>query len=153
MDARGASYGDLARRTDHALSAQNLHKLATEPRKAFPDPRTLQVLSDLLDLPLATIVLACARAVGLEVRQAGTALDVVLPPGTDELTAEDREAVRVIVRALIDARRGGPPTSLRSVSDPTPPLPDFTRVAARRGESEGQRLRREQDEAAEAAED
>lgn len=145
MDARGASYPDLARRTGNAISHQALHKLVTEPRKAFPDPKTLQVLSELLDLPVATIVLACARSLGLAVRQAGTELDVVLPPGTETLTGEDREAIRVVTRALIDARR----SSASPVRELRPPVPDLTRVAARRGESEGRRRRREQDRDAE----
>lgn len=107
--------------------------MVTQPRKAFPDPQTIVVLSDLLDLPVATILAGFAASLGLPVRQPGSALDVVMPPGTEELTVEDREAIRVITRALINARRAVDDPPMGDLVDlARPPQPDLSRVAARR---------------------
>lgn len=143
MDSTGASYGDLSRKANHALGVQHLQKLVTQPIKEFPKPRTVELLADLLELPATTIVLSFAAALGLPVSQAGPALANALPPGTDVLTGEDRDAVRVLLRQLVDARQraGG-----KLVDLARPPQPDLSRVAARHGESVGRRLRQEQDE-------
>lgn len=67
----------------------------------------------------------------------------------DELTREDREAIRAVVRQLASARRhSAPPEAHQSgelIDLARPPMPDLSRVAARHGESEGRRLREEQD--------
>lgn len=67
-----------------------------------------------------------------------------LPPG---LTDRQREAVREVVRAMVEPAGEQPGGQLVDLA--RPPLPDFTQVAARRGQSEGRRLREEQDEQAE----
>lgn len=63
-----------------------------------------------------------------------------LPPG---LTPRQRDAVRELVQSMADPA-GEPGGELVDLS--RPPMPDLSRVAARRGESEGRRLREEQDE-------
>lgn len=154
MDARGASYGDLSRRTNSELSTQALHRIVTGELRAFPDVRTLQILSKLLDLPIATILLAVASSLGLPVRQSISSLEAVLPPGSDVLTAEDREAIRTVTRALIDARRATRSTPADvdpgPIAGPEPATQYDYGLAARRGPSEGRRAREEQDRDAEA---
>lgn len=105
MDETGDSYGDINRRSGDAISAQQVSKWLTKPIVEFPKPRTLGALADLLQVPVTTIILAFAVSLGLPVRQAGTTLEVTLPPGTDVLTPEDRAAIRGVTAALVDARR------------------------------------------------
>lgn len=114
----GHSYNDMARRLRNEITSQNLQKMGSLPIRQFPKtPRTIQLLAELLDVSTTTVVLAYASSLGLPVRQAGTMLEVTLPPGTDDLTVEDREAIRLITRQLIDARRQG-----------QPPEPDYLQV-------------------------
>ncbi|MCW2902894.1 MAG: hypothetical protein JWO67_5159 [Streptosporangiaceae bacterium] len=118
MDSTGDSLRDIQRRSNGVLTSQNVAKIRTVPRKAFPDPRTAEALSDLLQVSVTTIVLAYAASLGLPVVQGGSTLETMLPPGTDSLTPEDRDAIRAITRQLIDARR----------EDARPPAPDLSRA-------------------------
>lgn len=158
-DRTGDSYEDMARKVGDEISRSRMHQLTTRPPREFPKlPRTVERLADMLEVPVTTIVLAFAAGLGIPVTQTGTMLEVTLPAGTDTLTAEDREAIRHVTRALVDARRGFVQTATGSGKSHTvgelvdlarPPAPDLSRVAARRGQSEGRRRRAAQDEHAE----
>jgi len=157
-DRTGYSYKDMARKVRDELQASRLQQLVTAPPKAFPERRTIELLSELLEVPTATTVLAFAAGLGIPISQSGTILERTLPPGSEILTVEDREAVRVVAKALIDARRDEhaiiaawqqnkdqPP-----IASPEPAtVHDFV-LAARRGDSEGRRLRQQQDVDAES---
>lgn len=118
-DLSGASYEDMSRSVNGAITTAWMQKLTTQPPKSFPrNAATIQHLADLLQVPAATIVLAFATSLGLPVSQAGTALSITLPPGTDILETRDVEAIRAVIRQLVDARRAASP----------PPEPDFDKV-------------------------
>jgi hypothetical protein len=71
----------------------------------------------------------------------------ILPPEANRLSARERDAVLGVIRAMLDPGEedaGGPRGQLVDLT--RPPMPDLSRVAARRGESEGRRLREEQDD-------
>lgn len=144
----GASYDDMSRSTNGAITHGRLHQLATEPPSSFPrNAATVQALADLLQVPVATIVLAFASSLGLPVAASGSMLSITLPPGTDNLDPGDVEAIRAVVRQLVQARtqeKSGNPTG--RVVDLVREVPDLSRVAARHGESEGRRRHEEQDE-------
>jgi hypothetical protein len=165
----GASYEAMSEVVNREITTGRLHQLATVPPKSFPrDAGTVQRLADLLQVPVATIVLAFAASLGLPVSQQGSHLSITLPPGTDSLEAKDVEAIRAVVRQLVEARnraahaggsgeagelvqmatgRGKATSAISRLPDlARPELPDLSRVAARRGESEGRRRRQEQDE-------
>lgn len=109
-DRTGASYEDMARKVGDEINKSTMHKLTTRPPDQFPKlPRTVELLAQLLEVPVTTIVLAFAAGLGLPVSRAGSLLAETLPPGTDSLTPEDREAVRAVTKALVDARRQAPP--------------------------------------------
>lgn len=152
-DRTGHSYRDMARKVRDEMQGSRLQQLATSPPKAFPERRTIELLSELLEVPTATVVLAFAAGLGIPVSQTGTMLERTLPPGTDALTAEDREAIRAVTRALVEARNeiahgagSGKSEQVVHLADLARlPLPDLSRVAARRGKSEGRRMREEQD--------
>jgi hypothetical protein len=151
----GASYEDMSKVVNREITTARLHQLATEPPKSFPrEAHTVQRLADLLQVPVATIVLAFAASLGLPVSQTGSLLSITLPPGTDSLEADDVAAIRAVVGQLVQARRGVVETPAgvgktertgRLVELTQPPAPDLNRVAARHGTSEGRRLRNEQD--------
>lgn len=148
-DRTGDSYADMSRKVRHELHISRLQQLATAPPKEFPkQPRTVELLAELLEVPVTTIVLGFAAGLGIPVSHTGSMLERTLPPGTDSLTAEDREAIRAVTRALVDARNQAAPGKGggKLVDLARPPQPDLSRVAARRGESEGKRRRHEQDD-------
>lgn len=104
-DRTGYSYKDMARKVRDEIQGSRLQQLVVAPPKAFPERRTIELLAELLEMPTATIVLACAAGMGIPVRDSSSELARTLPPGTDKLTVEDRDAIRTITRALIEARR------------------------------------------------
>jgi hypothetical protein len=171
-DRTGYSYKDMARKVRDEIQASRLQQLVTAPPKAFPERRTVELLAELLEVPTATIVLAAAAGLGIPVTQSGTMLERTLPPGTDDLTAEDREAIRKVTKSLVEARqialRVISPEQMQAMHDsgrlffgrhddedktdagpidgPEPATVHDYGLAARRGESEGKRLRRQQDD-------
>ncbi|WP_100499399.1 hypothetical protein [Geodermatophilus chilensis] len=178
-DRTGASYAEMARKVGDELTPSRMHQLATAPPQQFPKrARTVEALAELLEVPVTTIVLAFAAGLGIPVQQSGTVLEQTLPPGTDVLTDEDRQAVRGIVRALVRARRNalvhhasgsGKTESLMRAAqaadadlalvvsdrpaegaDPADVSAEDFALAARRGDSEGRRQREQQDRDAES---
>lgn len=118
-DRTGASYKDMSRRSGDVLTVARLQQLATAPPKEFPKhTRTMEALASLLEVPLATIVLAFAAGLGMPVRDSGPLLALSLPPGTDNLTDRDRDAILAVTRQLIAARSRQVPV----------PAPDLSRV-------------------------
>lgn len=73
--------------------------------KTFPDPETLQAFADATHYTVQTVLLAAAKTVGLRVTHSGSQLSNSLPPGADTLTPEDVDAIRAVVRQLVEARR------------------------------------------------
>jgi hypothetical protein len=125
-DRTGASYDEMSRSVNGEITTAWFHKLTTQPPKSFPrDADTVQALADLLQVPVATIVLAFASSLGLPVTQSSSMLLLTLPPGTDNLQPADVAAIRAIVRQLVEARRA---VSL--------PEPDLSRVEGLRIEEE-----------------
>ena len=72
--------------------------------KIFPEPETLLAFANATRTPIETVLLATARTIGLPV-QGVPDLAAMLPPGTDSLSARERDAVLAVIRALVDARR------------------------------------------------
>ena len=168
-DRTGASYEDMARKVGDEINRSRMHELATQPPKNFPKlPRTFERLADLLEVPVTTIVLAFAAGLGLPVSTTQSRLAQLLPARTDELlTDEDRDAILNVTRSLLEANlrvrnvaAHGSAEEFRkhfgfgglagSEDDPAGSDPDDLGLAARRGSSEGRRLREEQDRDAES---
>lgn len=146
-DRTGHSYGEMARKVRDEIRVNRLQQLTTAPPKEFPkSARTVELLSELLDVPVTTIVLAFAAGLNIPVTQEPS--PVILPPGTDTLPPEDRQAIRAITRALIEARNAAPDPG--PIKGPEPAEQSDYGLAARRGQSEGKRLRAVQDEDAES---
>jgi hypothetical protein len=111
-DRTGHSYEAMARKSNGELRDSRIHQLTVNKPaiKAFPDTRTIELLSDLLEVPMTTTILALAASLGLQVDQPGSMLSITLPPGTDNLSPEDVAAIRAVTRQLVDARRQPAPT-------------------------------------------
>lgn len=86
--------------------------------KTFPDPDTIRAFARATNYSEQTVLLAAARTVGLRVTEAGTPLINTLPPGTDALRPEDVDAIRAVVRQLVEARSA-------AVQGRGPALPDL----------------------------
>ncbi len=98
---RGWSYRTLSERTDSTVSHQRWQQLANADRlKEFPEPRTITAIAQALDVDVTTVVLALAKSIGLDVRPSPAASDL-LPPEADLLSAEQREAIRILIKAMV----------------------------------------------------
>lgn len=108
MQVHGWSYSDLERRSGRALSRGRWQQLGSGvPQKKFPDPVSLKVIAQVLDVNITAVVLAAAQAVGLDARPQGSALARLLPPGTDQLSEQMRDAILALIgSAVADARVG-----------------------------------------------
>jgi hypothetical protein len=85
--------------------------------KNIPEPETIRLFAKFTHYSEQTVLLAAARTVGLRVSESGTPLMDSLPPGTDNLEPADVEAVRAVVRQLVDARRAAAPTPDLATAD------------------------------------
>jgi hypothetical protein len=102
MDARGWSYSDLERQSGHALSRGRWQQLGSGvQQKRFPDPASLSIIAQVLEVDVTTVVLAAAQAVGLDVGRAGGSLAHLLPPGTERLSERMRDALLMVIRASV----------------------------------------------------
>ena len=102
MDERGWSYSDLERRSGQALSRGRWQQLgAGAAQRKFPDPASLVVIAQVLEVDITTVVLAAARTVGLDARTRESELSRLLPAGTERLSDRTREAVLTVIRAAV----------------------------------------------------
>lgn len=117
MRERGWSYSDLERASGRALTRGRWQQLGSGlPQRKFPDPGSLTVIAQVLEVDITSVVLAAARTLGLDVRRPGTGLTQLLPAEAAHLSARMRDAVLSLIRAAVsDARpdaqpdRGEPP--------------------------------------------
>lgn len=115
IQERGWSYTDLERRSGHALSRGRWQQLGSgAPQRKFPDPASLMVIAQVLEVDITTVVLASARAVGLDARLPGSDLAHLLPPGTDQLSTRMRDAILALIRAAVAESDIGESSSDRS---------------------------------------
>jgi len=143
----GDSYEEMARKVGDEITRARMHQLTTTPPREFPKhARTIELLSELLEVPVTTTLLAFAASLGLPVAASGSMLSITLPPGTDNLDPGDVEAIRAVVRQLVQARTQVQAGNPGRVVDLVRETPDLSRVAARHGESEGRRRAEQQDD-------
>lgn len=115
MDRSGESRRALGARS--GLAHQTLGYWWDGTIKTFPDPETLQAFADATHTSVQTVLLAAARTVGLSIG-AAPELAAMLPPGTDNLTQRDRDAILAVIRALVEARRPVSPPPVSGVPQP-----------------------------------
>lgn len=102
MDEHGWSYTDLERRSARALSRGRWQQLGSGAQlKKFPDPASLVVIAQVLEVDITTVVLAAARSLGLDARTQGTELSRLLPAGTELLSDRTRDAILATIRAAV----------------------------------------------------
>lgn len=113
LDAKGWSYGDVARRG--AVPRSTVHHLATADRVVrMPQATTLEGLAKGLQLPLDTVRRAAAEACGIHVYGGPAAVDAdstaaratdpeveLLIASVQQLSAEDRRHVAALVESLL----------------------------------------------------
>lgn len=143
-DRTGASYEEMARKVGDEINRSTMHKLATEPPKQFPKlARTVELLAQLLEVNVTTVVLAFAAGLGIPVSTSIPRLAQLLPPRADEVLSDrDRDAIIAMIRSLMEARN-------QSVHELVSADRHLS-LAARHGESAGRRARAEQDRDAES---
>lgn len=103
IDRTGDSQRHLGERS--GVRHQTLSNWMAGDITEFPDPERLRRFAAYTGYSEQTVVLAAAATVGLRVAEVGGRLVNSLPPGTDSLSVEDVDAIRAIVRQLVDARR------------------------------------------------
>lgn len=105
MDERGWSYGDLETRSDGRLTKGRWQQLGSGTRlRSFPEPHSMQVMADVLEVDITSILLAAAQSLGLDARRRGSELAQLLPAGTDLLSPQMRDIVLSLIRALVAER-------------------------------------------------
>lgn len=104
----GWSYVELSRRSGGRLSHGRWYQLGKATRlKEFPDPSTIEAVSDVLGLDVTTVVLAAAASLSLDVRQPTprpvptSQLARLLPPGADQLSEEVVQGLLALIRAIV----------------------------------------------------
>lgn len=104
IDARrgNRSYEELARDCGGAPGAKRLQQLAKKPVRNFPDPDSIRALALGLGASVTTVVMACARSLGLTVNTGDDPTSLVigqaaqLPAGaTDAIVAVAREMLKL----------------------------------------------------------
>ena len=137
MEAAGMySFRDLSQKT--GIGTSTVTGLVFGDRRS--SDATMQAVADALRLQVTTIRAWAAAALG-------ESKPFVLPAEANRLSRRERDAVLAVVRAMLDP--GEDPDDPGPIKSPEPATQhDFT-LAAREGESEGRRLRQQQDEDAE----
>lgn len=104
MDEHGWSLGQLVRRSNGGLTKGRWQQLSTGARMTgFPEPRTIKVLAEVLEVTETTVVLSTAATLGLDVRSPESSLAQLLPVGTDRLPERMRDAILNLIRAALAA--------------------------------------------------
>lgn len=106
------SLADLEARSDGLISRARWGKWRNGIMIEFPEPATLEHIADTLNLDVTTVVLACAKQLGLDVQLRRNRLETRLPPRAADLSDEQIQAVLSVVNAMIDSE----PRSLRAVA-------------------------------------
>lgn len=102
MDDRGWGYAELARRSDHELTAGRWQQMGSGARQTeFPKTASIRSMARALDVDETTVVLAVASSVGLDVRRQSSDLAHLLPSGTNRLSERLREAILAVIRAAV----------------------------------------------------
>lgn len=102
IDERGWSYGDLERRSDGRLTKGRWQQLGSGSKvRNFPDPDSIRLMADVLEIDVTTVVLAAAQSLGIDARRRGPNLAQLLPTGTDRLSERMRDAILTIIRAAV----------------------------------------------------
>jgi hypothetical protein len=102
MHERGWSYSDLERASDRALTRGRWQQLGSGvPQRKFPEPGSLTVIAQVLEVDLTTVVLAAARSLGLGVGRRGTELAQLLPVHTDRISEPMRDAIVALIRSAV----------------------------------------------------
>ena len=102
MRERAWSYTDLERASDSALTRGRWQQLGSGlQQRRFPDPETLTVISQVLEIDITTVVLATAQALGLDVHRQGPDFSRLLPQHTDRLSERMRDALLTVIRASV----------------------------------------------------
>lgn len=122
-DQTGESRRALGERS--GVSPQTLGTWVAGTIKTFPDPETIRAFARATAYTEQTVLLAIASTLGIRLTETGAPLVNMLPPGTDNLSQADVEAIRAVVRQLVEARRASAPApdlgrveGLRLAEDP-----------------------------------
>ena len=120
MQDRGWSYTDLALRSGQVLTRGRWQQLGSGVRqKNFPDPSSLLVIAQVLEVDITAVVLAAAQALGLDAHSQGSDLAHLLPPRIDRLSARKRDAILNLIRAAVaDTLAGHHESSARLTGGP-----------------------------------
>jgi hypothetical protein len=102
MIERGWSYADLERASGRALSRGRWQQLGSaDVQHKFPNPESLKIIAEVLQVDVTSVVLAAARAVGLPVSAQANDFANLLPAGTERLSEPVRDAILGLIRAAV----------------------------------------------------
>jgi hypothetical protein len=109
MTERGWSYADLERESGRALSRGRWQQLGSaDAQQKFPNPESLKIIAQVLQIDVTSIVLAAARAAGLPVPGRASDFASLLPAGTERLSEPMRDAILGLIRAAVAGTSADP---------------------------------------------
>lgn len=105
LDRRGGrTYRQLEADSDGVVKSQRWEHMANNVRvDGFPRPQTIEAIAKVLDVDVQAVILSTAKTLGLPVRRQPSLLATLLPPDTDNLTLEQRNAVIMVIQAMRSA--------------------------------------------------
>ena len=100
LDA-GRTVRQLADDSGGRVKFQTFQELANHPPKQFPkEPKTIEGMSQALGIPPATVVLAYAKGLGIDVSTSSSFV-LRLPPGVDQVHPDMQDAIIGLTRAAV----------------------------------------------------
>ncbi|PJE23635.1 MAG: hypothetical protein CK431_10285 [Mycobacterium sp.] len=131
------TYAGLEEASGGVVKAQRWNQIVNGIRiSEFPEPRTINAMARALNVNVEVIVLAFARAVGLDVQRHRSVFADLLPPMVNNLTDKQRDALLGIVRSMNDT------TAAEGGDQDAPPAPAVTKPrSAKSPRNSAKRLR------------
>lgn len=95
------TYQKLEEDSGGVVKAQRWNQITNGIRLSeFPEPRTLEAMARALNVNVEVVLLAFARALGLQVSRSRSLFAELLPPIADELTEQQQGAILALIRSM-----------------------------------------------------
>jgi hypothetical protein len=97
------TYEQLEEATHGVVKAQRWNQIANGIRvREFPKPVTIEAMASVLGCDIEVLLLAFARAVGMDVRRRQSSFIDMLPPSVDKLSDRQQSFIISAIRAMND---------------------------------------------------
>lgn len=121
------TYEQLEDATGGVVKAQRWNQIANGIRvREFPKPVTIEAMASVLGCDIEVLLLAFARAVGMDVRRRQSSFIDMLPPSIDDLTDRQKSFIISAIRAMNDGGDDENPPARRKAKSNSVRLRDLS---------------------------